>query len=690
LAWESAASAVEKRWTLTVDFRNFSGLKATGIPLAAKFTLLQSTRPTRWPHSNSRRVAARMKIVRLSRLLAPGLVSVFSGLGADAAGPVGAPAARGWYSPTALAASSAGDSLFIACATANQIVVFDPGQRAVVRRIAVPAAPLGLVLAPNGRTLYVTCAAPESMVCVVDTTSARITAQIPAGHTAMGPVLSPDGRTLFVCNRFNDDVAFIDLATRKTTRRVKVAREPVAAAITQDGKFLLVANHLQAGRADAEVVAATVTVIDVALGRIVKEIALPNGSGLLRDVRLSPDGKHAIIPHQVARFHLPTTQVERGWINTNAVSVIDAHALQLVSTVLLDNIDAGAANPWSAAWSADSRTFGVTHAGTHELSVVDFPALLAKLAALARAAAAGPATSAAPAPTLAEVANDLSFLVGLRRRIPAASADRGPRAVIFAGTKAYLANYFSDTLTIIDLAAPDQPAASVPLQTPPTMDVVRRGEALFNDATFCFQGWQSCASCHTSDARVDGLNWDLLNDGIGNPKNAKSLVFAHQTPPSMWRGVRADAGVAVRAGIRFSMFTVQPEETAAALDEYLQALDPIPSPHLVQGKFSSAALRGQQIFSAKSTGCAECHPPLLLTDTKPYDVGTRGPRDQPTDQFDTPTLIELWRSAPYLHDGSAVTVREVLTTRNRDGRHGKTAHLKPQELDDLVEYLLSL
>lgn len=89
-------------------------------------------------------------------------------------------------------------------------------------------------------------------------------------------------------------------------------------------------------------------------------------------------------------------------------------------------------------------------------------------------------------------------------------------------------------------------------------------------------------------------------------------------------------------------------------------------------------------------GCATCHPPGLFTDLKPYDAGTRGLSDKPADQFDTPTLVECWRTAPYLHDGSAATLREVLTTRNPEDRHGKTSHLTPPQLDDLVEYILSL
>jgi hypothetical protein len=53
-------------------------------------------------------------------------------------------------------------------------------------------------------------------------------------------------------------------------------------------------------------------------------------------------------------------------------------------------------------------------------------------------------------------------------------------------------------------------------------------------------------------------------------------------------------------------------------------------------------------------------------------------------------LIELWRTAPYLHDGSAATVRDVLTTRNPRDRHGQTSDLSKQEINDLCAYLLSL
>ena len=51
---------------------------------------------------------------------------------------------------------------------------------------------------------------------------------------------------------------------------------------------------------------------------------------------------------------------------------------------------------------------------------------------------------------------------------------------------------------------------------------------------------------------------------------------------------------------------------------------------------------------------------------------------------------EIWRTAPYLHDGSAATLREVVTNRNSHDQHGKTSNLTAQEIDDLCVYLLSL
>ena len=50
------------------------------------------------------------------------------------------------------------------------------------------------------------------------------------------------------------------------------------------------------------------------------------------------------------------------------------------------------------------------------------------------------------------------------------------------------------------------------------------------------------------------MNWDLMNDGVGNSKNCKSMLFSHVTPPNMISGIREHAERAVRAGFNFIQF----------------------------------------------------------------------------------------------------------------------------------------
>ncbi|MCX7011043.1 MAG: cell surface protein [Candidatus Sumerlaeota bacterium] len=591
--------------------------------------------------------------------------------------------------PCAVAIGNGGAALYIAEALAKRIDVLDTAANRIIASFGLSATPTGLAFSPNGARVYVTTFDSQGGVASFDTASGTTVAAVPAGHGACAPVASPSGAELFVCNRFDNDVSVFDLAIEKEVARIPVLREPVAAALTPDGARLFVANHLPAGRSDVARVAAAVSVIDVAARKVVATVDLPNGSGSVRGICCSPDGAHIYVTHLLAHFEMPTTQVDRGWMNTNALTVIDAREMKRVNTVLLDSVDRGAANPWGVACSADGRAIGVAHAGTREVSLIAALALLDKLAQMPEElhpTKAETDTGFYIAPvTQSLVPNDLSFLVGLRRRIGVKGV--GPRAVAVSGSKFYAADYFSDSLSLVDASEAKPRAVELPLAAKPFMDEVRRGEMLFNDATTCFQQWQSCASCHP-DARSDGLNWDLLNDGLGNPKNAKSMLLSHQTPPAMATGVRPDAETAVRLGMRLIQFSTRPETEAQALDAYLKSLKPVPSPRLVNGRLSPAAERGKALFFGEAN-CGACHPAPLYTDRELHDVGT-GSFGDPGGAYDTPALVEVWRSAPYLHDGRCATIEEALTTGNPGDRHGRTSHLTPDQIADLAEFVDSL
>jgi YVTN family beta-propeller protein len=592
-----------------------------------------------------------------------------------------AKAGKEYLSPLALVADGQGRTLYVAEATAKQVAVFDIAGNRVTKVFSLPEQPNGLALAPNGLRLYVTGAAPNGRIHVVNLKTGRVSGTLIAGHTPNAPVVSPDGKILYVCNRFNNSVSVIDLASKKTLAKIAVPREPVAAAITPDAKLLFVANLLPAGRADADYVAAEVSVIDTVGEKVIAAIQLPNGSTGLRGICVSPDGKHTYVTHILGRYQLPTTQLERGWMNTNALSIIDVSKRKLVNMVLLDDVYLGAANPWGVACTDDGRYICVTQAGTHQLSVIDRAKLHDKLASVAKGVKVSDVSLSA-----ADVPNDLAFLVGLRRRLKLAG--NGPRGLAIIGTKVYVAEYFSDSLGIVDVNPETlhqaRSLALAPKKKPLT--VVRKGEMFFNNASLCFQKWQSCASCHPGQGRADALNWDLLNDGIGNPKNTRSLLLAHKTPLAMATGVRPDAETAVRSGIKHIQFAVRPEGDAVAIDEYLKSLKPVPSPYLVKGKLSKAAKRGKKIF--EKAGCVKCHAGPMYTDLQKYNVET-GKGMENNLAFDTPTLVEVWRTAPYLYDGRAATMREVLTKHNSDDKHGVTSNLTENEIDDLAEFVLS-
>jgi YVTN family beta-propeller protein len=572
-----------------------------------------------------------------------------------------------------LAASRDAKTLFVACADARQVAWVELSTGKIARRVDMPAEPTGLLSSPDGTKLVVICAAPKSTVAVIDPLSGRTIAAIPAGHTATGAAVTPDGTRLYVCNRFNNDVSVIDLTTLREVTRVGVVREPIAAAVTPDGRRVLVANHLPSGPANTYPFASIVTVIDTGTNQT-SAISLPHGSHSLRGLCVSPDGKHAFVTHLVSNFEMIPLQVELGWMSSNVVSVIDVQQKKVIRTIGLDEPHLGAGNPWAVACTSDGKSLCVCHAGTHELSLVATAAMFAGL------------VHVVTAPTVESIPGDPALGPGLRRiKLPG----QGPRALAAVGSKIYVAEYFSDSLAVVDLqTGKDARPQTIALAPPPRLTAQRRGELLFHDATICRQHWQSCASCHP-DGRSDALNWDLLNDGVGNPKNTKSMLLAHKTPPAMAEGVRPTAEAAVRAGLMNILFADRPEEEAAAIDEYLRSLHPVPSPHLVDGQLSPAAERGKRLFESDRTGCRDCHPAPLYTDLKVQKVGTRGAADY-VDAFDTPTLVEVWRTAPYLHDGRYATIKELIVK----GKHGadpvRASPLSEQEVDDLVEFVLSL
>jgi YVTN family beta-propeller protein len=598
-----------------------------------------------------------------------------------------------FLSPISVVAGFDGEVLYIAEATANQVAVFDIASGKIIKLISVGENPVGLDISADGSKLYVTSAVPAGKVQIIDVRDGSVTDSIAAGHTPVAVVAGPNSKMLYVCNQFNNNIGVIDLNSKKQVATIAVVREPVAAALTSDGKFLFVANHLPAGPANGDYVASVISVIDTAAKQVIKNIELPNGSTNVRGITISPDDRNAYVTHVLARYQFPVTYLEKGWINTNAMTIIDVPGRRFVNTVLVDDVDLGAANPYGVACTTDGKNILVTHTGSYELSVIDREGLHSRLLPASSARkftseihSGGGSKLFDASYSAGDIPNDLTFLVGIRRRLKLGGI--GPRGLAAIGKKVYVAEYYTDSIGVIDID-PDARSAvqSIPLGKTKRATFIRKGEVLFNDASLSYQKWNSCTSCHTGDGRASALNWDLLNDGVGNPKNIRSLLLAHQTPPVMITGVRPDAENAVRSGIRYIQFASTTERKAQAIDGYLKSLKPIASPYLVNGKLSKAAMNGEKLFS--KAGCMLCHSRPLYTNMSKYDIGTSTEQDD-NREYDTPTLIEVWRTAPYLHDGRAVTIKDVLTKFNKNDQHGRTLELTDKEIEELAAFVLSL
>jgi len=277
-------------------------------------------------------------------------------------------------------------------------------------------------------------------------------------------------------------------------------------------------------------------------------------------------------------------------------------------------------------------------------------------------------------------------------------------------------------------ALPDRVGRGLIILEEPS-DELLLGQQLFNDSLdtrIARDGYIACAHCHL-EGMADLRTWDFTDRGEGL-RNTIDLLGRAGTGhgPIHWsanfdevqdfehdmrgpfRGTGLMTDSAFETGTRNQTLGDPKAGVSADLDAlavYVTSLDTyLQSPFRESdGSLPPAAIRGREVFERPAVGCTTCHAGAALTDsafTAPatprlHDVGTFGAGSgerlgATLTGIDTPTLHGLWQSAPYLHDGSAETLREVLTTRNPSDLHGVTGGLSASEVDDLVAYLVCL
>jgi len=306
---------------------------------------------------------------------------------------------------------------------------------------------------------------------------------------------------------------------------------------------------------------------------------------------------------------------------------------------------------------------------------------------------------------------------------------RAPRGLLITPAgRLYVQSFMSRSVAVFDVSGilnsttntSSKLAEVNAVAAEPLVAQVLAGKQLFynaDDRRMNRDKYISCASCH-QDGGHDGRVMDFTDRGEGlrktiplNGRRGTGQGRVHWTGnfdeiQDFEHDIRnAFGGTGFMSDAQFNTGTrnqplgdskagVSPELDALAA--YVSSLNTVgKSPFRnADGSLTVDAVAGQNLFNGAGQ-CASCHSGADFTDSARgvlHDVGTikasSGKRLGATlTGFDTPTLRGVWDSAPYLHDGSAATLLDVLTTANPANLHGSTTALSAAQRLQLVAYL---
>ncbi len=562
--------------------------------------------------------------------------------------------------PRSLALGPANE-LWVSCQDDDEIVRIHRGTGAVVGRIALEYgdAPFGVLFSPDNSVAYVSLEGPGELIRLHPGTHTQIGAALNVGDKPRGLAISGDGLRLLVTRFLSPDtqgeVLDVNTSTFSIHASIGLALDPGP---------------------DAE---------DSGRG-------LPN---YLSSIAISPDGQSAWVPSKkdniqrgLARDGLPLT------FESTVRSIASKIDLTTGLEVLGSRIDFNDRDFASAvAFSRYGNVVFVTTQGTQTVEMVDAYS---------------------------------SQLIG---SVP--TGGRSPQGLVLSpdGSTLFVHNFMTRSVGVFSVGnlcsgscslSPELAQVSTVANETLSAEVLLGKQVFYNaaDVRMNQDSYISCATCHL-DGQHDGRNWDFTDRGEGF-RNTTTLQgraglahgrvhwsgnfdeihdFEHDMRgPFGGDGFLSDAEF--HAENRDRSLGGSKAGLSAELDAlvaYVSSLDRYPkSPHRnADGSLSVSAQGGEAIFEAR---CTSCHNGRHFSTSRSgalVDVGTlsstSGKRLGNTlPGIDVPGLRSLWSTAPYLHDGSAETLEEVLVGKNAGDQHGVTSDLSPGDLQMLIDYLQEL
>jgi YVTN family beta-propeller protein len=589
-------------------------------------------------------------------------------------------------SPSEMAFSPDGRLLYVVCERSDQLLVLNAKEGVVLQRIRVGRTPRGVAISPDGRQVFVTNSWDDTVSVIdaakIDSATETATRTIATGAEPYGVVVDHAGKTLYVANRISNDVSVIDIASGAECKRLMAGRGASYLAISADGTRVYCTHVYPRIGAQRTVPQSEVTVIDTAREAVVERIPLQGVAGMFH-IALSSDGRMGVVAQMRPKNLVPLAHVEHGWVFGHSLTVFGADAGGTIE-VPLDELEHYYSLQYGVAIAPDKSRILVTASGSDIVTVIDTKRLLAFAHSRQK-----------------PFVNDLSASANyVMARI---AVGKNPRGVAMSpdGKRLYVANRMDDTLSVIDTTS-NKSVGTIDLGGSKNISALRRGEQLFTTSRYAFQGQFSCANCHI-DSTFDGLTWDLEPDGFGKDIVDNRLIEdLSGTEPFKWNG--GNPSMAQECGPRTEMYFYRSQSYSppelADLVEYIYSLPPRPNRfRLPDGQLTAAQERGKAIFYRtvnkfgkaipEANQCGYCHSGPKHTSQKKFDVGTGKWTDR-SPVFDTPQLVNIALTAPYLHDESAGSLEEIWTVFNPHDQHGATNDLTKDELNDLIEYLKTL
>lgn len=558
------------------------------------------------------------------------------------------------------------DGELLACSNRDSgtVTVVDIATSKVLSEFSVGKHPEGVTFIGKSHQLAIAVYS-EDVIVFADGDTGKTIGKLAVFDEPYGIVSNTNGDRLYATLNFPGKLIEIDPANRKIVRSIDAGAFTRGLALSHDQKTVYVTEYYTA----------SVNGIDLEQGKITDTVPAISTDNLARQITTHPTRPKLYMTHIRSR----TKSAHGEGSIFPYVSAVDTRLdKRRRRRLVLDSFMSitVTANPWEIAISPDGKTGFVVFSGTNDMFVMD-------------------------------VVDDDYREFSPNRRI---TLGNNPRAVRVTpdNKTVFVYNALDFQVVALDRGNMSRKAV-IDVTKNPLGDEVLLGKKLFYTALspMTRRKWISCSSCHP-DGDSDGRTWQNP-EGLRNTPPLFGLAWTHPQHWSADRDETQDFEHTIRGqlmgGRGLARGAINPSlgKTNKGLSETLDALAAYTNSHkfslspYAKDGLTIAAKRGQALFSSAETKCASCHSGPYFTDSRlenklVHNVGTGvdDPSEKMGPKYDTPMLLGLYRTAPYLHHGKAATLTDVLTTANVGDKHGKTSHLSKDEVADMVEFLKSL